>query len=378
MEDIYSFITNNGENLAIALSLVAIISGAAMWLLDGRYMRVKGEVKPAPPYDEDRREGTSAFKPSAIANHLEPPVVSIIVTCHNQAEEVKSMVQEIFKQDFSRYEIVVVDMASTDNTADVIRVLSEDHKNVRHTFVPASTICVNHDYLALVLGLRLSRTPWVLFLPVGATFSRPDSLRQISSYLDDEHDFALIFANSRSSYNGRQERRIAWRSFLLQMRTWHTANSNPLPWSGSSIVAMRKSVFIKSGGLETPNAKGMRPLDAIIAELSMPYRNLVIKNPATVVNISPDQCPSLTTRRMLGSKSAKKLMAHLVLSRIAFFIGILCSLVLAAGLTFNLSYGIVPSVPEIILISLGIISIISVIITIAVVKQRTFRVFTSC
>lgn len=374
MEDIYIYIMDNIGEVSIIVSAIAIISSLIVWICDGMSMRIKPDGRTLPEIGDE--SANISFKPSGIANKIEPPIVSILVPCHNQGDEVKSMLEEIFKQSFTRYEVVVVDMASTDNTADVIRVISEDHKNVRHTFVPASTICVNHDYLALVLGLRLARTPWVLFLPVGASFSRTDSLGIISSYLDDEHDFALIFANSRSEYNNMGEKRIANRSFKFQFRTWRIANSGSLPWSGSSIVAMRRSVFSKSNGLETPIPKGARPLDVMVAELSSPERNIIIKNPATAINVSPSQC-YLHTRHTISSKSSRKFKFRLAFSRIALFISILCLIAIAGIVTLNITNETIPTIPVIVSIILGLISIISVTLATAIVTRKSIRTFTT-
>ncbi len=49
------------------------------------------------------------------------PVVSVIITTHNRREFVQEAIESVLKQDFSDYEIIVVDDGSTDGTEKALR-----------------------------------------------------------------------------------------------------------------------------------------------------------------------------------------------------------------------------------------------------------------
>lgn len=367
MEEVLLYIIKHTTELSIASAAVSVAASVLIWLCEGKAMCVKAASEPL------AAEGGSLPRQGAA---LDPAALSIIVTCHNQAEELKGMLNHIFLQSFTRYEIVVVDIASTDNTADVLRVVCEDHDNVRHTFVPVSSICVDHDYLALVLALRLARTPWALFMPVGATFSQPCSLGVIASHLDDEHDFALIFANSQSEYNNNAEKRLARKSARLQLRTWREAVPGPLPWSGSSIVAMRRSVFSNANGLQAPIPRGVKPIDAIVAEMSLPGRNLIIKDPAAVIKLPPELCCT-ATKRIGGNGSARRFKLRRAAGRVSLFVGTACFVTLAAIAGLDASIGIIPPVPAIASIAIGLVSIIASLVATYFATARAIATLSS-
>jgi glycosyltransferase involved in cell wall biosynthesis len=59
------------------------------------------------------------------------PVVSVICLCYNQQDFVVDAVQSVLDQTYSPVEIIVVDDASTDNSANVIREFCKQHPSIR-------------------------------------------------------------------------------------------------------------------------------------------------------------------------------------------------------------------------------------------------------
>ena len=117
MNDFFLYILHNSTELSIATAIAAILSSILIWICDGKSMNIKAEER----IPQDEGNGRKQLEENTIAGRTAPATISIIVSCHNQANELKAMLERIFKQDFARYEIVVVNMASTDNTADVLR-----------------------------------------------------------------------------------------------------------------------------------------------------------------------------------------------------------------------------------------------------------------
>ena len=52
---------------------------------------------------------------------MKKPFVSIIITTFNEQKYIDSCLSSIFKNKFKNFEIIIVDDASTDNTAKIIR-----------------------------------------------------------------------------------------------------------------------------------------------------------------------------------------------------------------------------------------------------------------
>ena len=57
------------------------------------------------------------------------PEISIVIPAHNASATIEACLQSLIRQDFpkDRYEIIVVENASTDDTADRIRRMLTSH-----------------------------------------------------------------------------------------------------------------------------------------------------------------------------------------------------------------------------------------------------------
>lgn len=56
--------------------------------------------------------------------------VSVIIPCYNKAPYVKEAIESVINQTFSDIEIIVVNDASTDNSAEIIKELKEKYDNI--------------------------------------------------------------------------------------------------------------------------------------------------------------------------------------------------------------------------------------------------------
>lgn len=66
-----------------------------------------------------------------VINENFKPFVSIMIPAHNEATVISETVKNILSIDYENYEVIVIDDRSTDNTADIVRGLSERYENVR-------------------------------------------------------------------------------------------------------------------------------------------------------------------------------------------------------------------------------------------------------
>ena len=70
------------------------------------------------------------------------PLVSVVMPSFNHARYILESIQSVLAQDFSDFELIVVDDASTDNTREVLESIADDRVRFRineHTGLPAIT-----------------------------------------------------------------------------------------------------------------------------------------------------------------------------------------------------------------------------------------------
>ncbi|MDE5874725.1 MAG: glycosyltransferase [Muribaculaceae bacterium] len=97
------------------------------------------------------------------------PLISIITITFNAAEVVRPTMKSVKEQNFTDFEHLIIDGASSDNTLAVVR--QAGRKEVRILSEPDRGI-----YDAMNKGLRMAKGKYVLFLNAGDTFHAPDSL----------------------------------------------------------------------------------------------------------------------------------------------------------------------------------------------------------
>ena len=124
------------------------------------------------------------------------PVFSIITICKNSAHDLWETAQSILSQEgFAPTEFIIIDGASTDNTAEIIG-------NIRHAFqekgFPLLIISEpDHGiYDAMNKGTRYAHGEWINFMNAGDRFAGNTVLKEIYQYIAASEKPADVFYGS--------------------------------------------------------------------------------------------------------------------------------------------------------------------------------------
>jgi hypothetical protein len=88
---------------------------------------------------------------------VDGPLVSVIMTAHNAAQRVGAALDGLLSQTWRNLEVLVVDDASTDGTADLVQRVAQADARVRAVLLP----CNVGTYVAKTVGLELARGEFV-------------------------------------------------------------------------------------------------------------------------------------------------------------------------------------------------------------------------
>jgi glycosyltransferase involved in cell wall biosynthesis len=103
------------------------------------------------------------------------PNLTIITVCFNDADQLEKTILSVINQTYSNYEYVIIDGASTDGTANIIKKYS-DKINV---WVSEPD---NGIYDAMNKGLDKAKGEWVNFMNAGDTFASNTVLADVFSF----------------------------------------------------------------------------------------------------------------------------------------------------------------------------------------------------
>lgn len=234
--------------------------------------------------------------------------LSVVMAVHDQADALRRNLPLLLDIHYEPgYEVIVVDIASTDDTADVLTQLKHAHPHLYTTRIPPSSHYVSLRKLALTLGMKAARYEWVV---VTEATCRPDStdwLETLSRYMTKDSDVV-------AAYTAYDEGATASHAFL-RLANWHRQLRHPYRYDGACL-AVRKSAFMQRNGF-------LRNLQFLHGE----YDFLVNETPAERISLvrSPHCCmrqeppaPAAWAAEQLYYMQTRTHLTRATLSRLLF------------------------------------------------------------
>lgn len=226
---------------------------------------------------------------------LRRPLVSVVIAACNAAEALERYLPQMLAQDMEDYEVIVVDEASTDDTREVVKRLQRDDNRLRFTFVPTSAYSTDRRKLAIALGIRAARAPWVVLTEADCSAVSPAWLRHLAQHFDDATDFVIGYAN----YDAADSRHSHLRFERLrhQLRCFRSARGRAIGGDVDNL-ALRRDYFLEHGGYVDSLGTGCGEGDLLIDALAADGRTAVeVRCEGSVRQALPDAFTLGSVRR---------------------------------------------------------------------------------
>ena len=114
---------------------------------------------------------------------------SIVVISLNTKSEFLKTIRTIKKQNYNKYEIIVIDGKSIDGTVEQIKKLG---KNISSKIIEKD----KGIYDAMNKGIRLAKGNWIIFMNSGDIFYNENILKKLSKVCLNFKDNEIIFGNT--------------------------------------------------------------------------------------------------------------------------------------------------------------------------------------
>ncbi len=111
---------------------------------------------------------------------MQNPVFSIIIPTFNSAATITPCLESIFEQNFSSFEILIIDSVSNDDTLSIINNYSKLHSNIKIFSEKDKGI-----YDAMNKGIDLAKGEWLFFLGSDDVFYNSTVLTQINKAISN-------------------------------------------------------------------------------------------------------------------------------------------------------------------------------------------------
>ncbi|MDR1414783.1 MAG: glycosyltransferase [Odoribacteraceae bacterium] len=172
--------------------------------------------------------------------------VSVIITAHNRASDLRENLVGFLTQDCEDYEVIVVDDCSEDDTTEVLSALQEEYPRLRCTRIYPGAKFRFTKKLAINIGVLSARHEILLFSEADCYPASSSWARGMLSRFGEETAVVIGFSNYRA--DGRP---FAWRRLLRLSRFLDrllVAARGGRPTGDGCNMAYRKSCYMRNRG----------------------------------------------------------------------------------------------------------------------------------
>lgn len=188
-------------------------------------------------------------KSQVISENL--PSVSVVIASKNESENLAKYLPAILEQDYPDFEVIVVNMGSTDETDVLLKALNQKYTNLYHTYVPAEAENINEKKLALTLGIKAAKKDVVLFTEAYCVPVSDKWIQEFANEFSKGNDIVLGFCKLEI------DKKMAMRKFILYDNMIHGIKYLSLAILGKPFMgigrnlAYRKEIFFEEKGFSS-------------------------------------------------------------------------------------------------------------------------------
>ncbi|MBK8551094.1 MAG: glycosyltransferase family 2 protein [Ignavibacteria bacterium] len=117
------------------------------------------------------------------------PIVSIVIPTKNRAELLKKSIESVLVQTFQKWEIIVVDDSSTDNTGDVMTEYMKSDPRIKYFRIPKSSTEGISEYLNF--GITQSKGKYIARLDDDDIWCSGVKLQMQVDFFDSNKEYVL-------------------------------------------------------------------------------------------------------------------------------------------------------------------------------------------
>lgn len=188
--------------------------------------------------------------------------VSVIITCSNRAELLEQNLEAFLQQDYPRFEVIVVDECSEDETQEVLLNFQKKYAHLKVSRIPPATKFRCTKKIAINIGILAAKYDMLLFSEI---YCRPLSgewIRTMQSAFDSQTAVVLGFANYEDKKGAGMKRYFR---FLRFWRMIGLVRAGMYGVGNGCNMGYRKSYYLEERGF-TGNTQAYIGFDTEMVE----------------------------------------------------------------------------------------------------------------
>lgn len=218
------------------------------------------------------------FCKNLVKFNFEQPEVTVIICAKNEEENLKKNIPLIMDQLYPKYEVIVINDASYDDTEMILAEMKLKYPNLRTTYVPEKAKFVDSKKFALSLGIKAAQNDILVFTDADCVPASKDWLGNIVRHFDQNTDIVLGYG--AYSYNGTFLNRLqVLDTMFIAMQYFNYSLAGKTYMGVGRNMAYRKSMFLKSRGFSSHLNLQSGDDDLFINEVATPTNTKIEVQP---------------------------------------------------------------------------------------------------
>ena len=184
------------------------------------------------------------YKPSR-TNFNQP--ISIIVCAKNESENITVFLPKILEQDYSDFEVILVDDQSKDNTEYVLKELTQKYSNLKIVKIAQHVKHRVGKKFALTLGIKAAKYEYLLLTDADCSPSSENWLNNMAANFNNEKEIVLGYGAYKKG-KGLLNIMIRFDTFNIALQYFSFALAGETYMGVGRNLAYKKSIFFNNKG----------------------------------------------------------------------------------------------------------------------------------
>jgi len=174
--------------------------------------------------------------------------VSVLICAKNEAENLKAFLPSIINQEYSNFEVVLINDASYDDTLEVMEAFQEKNANIKIVNVENNEAFWGSKKYALTLGIKASSHDYLLLTDADCTPKSNQWISSMSANFSEKKNFVLGYGAYKKKKYSILNALIRFETLLTAIQYFSYAKvGNPYMGVGRNL-AYHKSEFFNVNG----------------------------------------------------------------------------------------------------------------------------------
>jgi glycosyltransferase involved in cell wall biosynthesis len=191
-------------------------------------------------------------------NDLKPNTypISILICAKNEAENLREFLPKIINQDYSDFEIVLINDASHDDTLEIMESFQAQHKNIKIVNVENNEAFWGNKKYALTLGIKASTHDHLLFCDADCQPKSNSWITHMSCHFSDKKKFVLGYGAYKKKKHSLLNALVRFETLLTAIQYFSYAKAgNPYMGVGRNLAYHKTEFFNHNGFMSHMNVR---------------------------------------------------------------------------------------------------------------------------